>query len=188
MGRLLKHTNVKVGGEAGPLGKGVPVSKAVGEGGLATSGSDQGSQIPGFKALMQKKMQNVQNSKSRYIRSRFGEEGSDRRNSFYEKMQGKMDRKIDKRNSFYDKMKEKMGDKKFGIFSKVFEQAGSKGMGGKFGRMGSMLFGGSNNLNGTGAPPPGQGNGMGGGVSELAPPAGGLKNKPVMNPNKPTMY
>lgn len=115
MGRAIKHTNVKVDGQAGPLGKGVPMTKAAGPGGIAMPGAQQGSQIPGFKELMAKKLEAMKNNKSRLFR-------------------GKMLGKPGEKGQFYDRLKQKMGQKPggglFGGFSNRPQGATPKPIGG----------------------------------------------------------
>lgn len=58
MGRVLKDATVKVGGQGGPLSKGVPLIKAVGPGGLVGLAHGKrvqpNMQVPGFKSLIQR--------------------------------------------------------------------------------------------------------------------------------------
>ena len=58
MGRAIRGTTVKVDGQAGPLGKGVPLTRAAGPGGASQvfSGgkAPQNPQVPGFKGLMER--------------------------------------------------------------------------------------------------------------------------------------
>lgn len=68
MGRLMKNTTVKVDGQAGPLGQGVPLSKAAGPGGIAMTGSSKNPQIPGFKELMAKRFAVLSDNKARLSR------------------------------------------------------------------------------------------------------------------------
>ena len=121
MGRAIKHTNVKVDGAAGPLGKGVPLSKAAGPGGIAKPGMEQGSQIPGFKELMAKKMAAMKNSKSRLFRGMtLGNTGD--------------------KGAFYDKLKQRMGQqRRGGLFSRAFDQMGKKPGRGLFGGGGKLV-------------------------------------------------
>ncbi len=53
MGKAIKGASVKVQGQAGPLGKGMPLTQAVGEGGAASVAQGQpiqpNTQAPGFK-------------------------------------------------------------------------------------------------------------------------------------------
>jgi len=48
MGRAIKNTTLKVGGRAGPLGKGVPMTKAAGPGGIATPGWTKSPRMKGL--------------------------------------------------------------------------------------------------------------------------------------------
>lgn len=58
MGKAIKGTSVKVEGQAGPLGKGMPLAQAVGSGGAASVAQGQpiqpNTQAPGFKGLMKR--------------------------------------------------------------------------------------------------------------------------------------
>lgn len=60
MGRAIRGTTVKAEGQAGPLGKGVPLTKAAGPGGLIDIAGGkravQSPQVPGFKGLMGRAM------------------------------------------------------------------------------------------------------------------------------------
>ena len=59
MGRAIRGATFKAGGQAGPLGKGVPLTKAAGPGGLgevaAGKVGTQTPQVPGFKGLMERR-------------------------------------------------------------------------------------------------------------------------------------
>lgn len=58
MGKALKDTKVKIPGAVGPLGKGAPVTKAVGQGGLLNvlrkKPIHPNTQVTGFKSLLKK--------------------------------------------------------------------------------------------------------------------------------------
>lgn len=62
MGRVLKDTKVKVSGMEGPLKKGIPLSMAIGKGGIY--GLYMGRpvtpsmQVPGFKSLLKRRTLN----------------------------------------------------------------------------------------------------------------------------------
>jgi len=58
MGKMLKYTQVKVDKAPGELGKGTPLIKVAGQGGLFNLSRSKpihpNTQIPGFKSLLQK--------------------------------------------------------------------------------------------------------------------------------------